>query len=322
LDAPLVDDAPLGDALTAFLARLPFGRLTRPRAIVALAPAFAQTKRLGGLPPLGDERVLAQTVREHVERFFLRDGIPLVTTSVRLDAEGRPWAAALQKTVVDTIVAACRTSRVRLSGVVTVADVSRPALDALMSLGTEAPLFSAAYGAAITPGALTWRSEAHEEGHVPRWRLLSAASAATLALVMAVLAPGLAARVAEHRTIIHAARIAGATHAAQRVAGDLAHVTSALGEVAAFERGGRPVTFLAVALARALPDGAALLALHVDSSGGSVVALAPRAAALLTRLEQVPHLAALEIVGPVTLETGSGHAVERVTIRFRWMREP
>ena len=174
----------------------------------------------------------------------------------------------------------------------------------------------------ITPGALIWRSEAHEESRTPRWRLISAASAATLALVMAVLAPGLAARVAEHRAIIHATGISRCDACSStRCRGSRSrHIGSRRGR--RVRGGGRPVTFLAVALAHALPDGAALLALHVDSSGGSVVALAPRAAALLTRLEQVPHLAALEIVGPVTRETDSGHAVERVTIRFRWMGEP
>ena len=53
------------------LQKLPLGRFSRPRTVVALASTFAQTKRLAGLPPLGDERVLARTVQEHAERFFL-----------------------------------------------------------------------------------------------------------------------------------------------------------------------------------------------------------------------------------------------------------
>jgi hypothetical protein len=318
VDASLTDSTPLADALTGFLAQLPLGRFSRPRVTIALGATFAQTKRLAGLPPIGDERLLARTVSEHASRFFLKNGIPLVTTSVRLDANGQPWGAALQKTVVDTIVSACRTSRLRLSGIVPAVDVAKTEVAALAPLGSEAAQFAAAYGAAVTAGALTWRAGATDETIAPRWRVTTIACAAGLALILAVLAPGVGARVTEHRAIAHLATIAGPTRAARRAARDNDLVTRALGEVASFDRGRRPTTLLLAALAKALPDGAALLALHVDSAGGSVVAFAPRAGALLTRLETVPGLAAPEITGPVTRESAGGREVERVTVRFRW----
>ena len=320
VDAPITDTTQLGDALAAFLVRLPVRRFGRPRVTVALGATFAQTKRLAGLPPIGDERVLAKTVQEHAARFFLKNGIPLVTTSVRLDANGQPWGAALQKSVVDTIVSACRASRLELAGIVPAVDVAKPDVAPLASLGHEAREFSAAYGAAVMSGALTWRAGAGADEEAPRWRVTTIACAAGLALVLAVLAPGLGARLTEHRAIAHLATIARPTRAAQRVARDNDLVTRALGEVASFDRGRRPATLLMAALAKALPEGAALLALHVDSAGGSVVAFAPRAGALLTRLETVPGLAAPEITGPVTRETAGGQEVERVTVRFRWSK--
>lgn len=320
VDAPMTDATPLGDALNAFLAKLPLRRFGRPRVTVALGPTFAQTKRLAGLPPIGDERVLAKTVSEHAARFFLKNGVPLVTTSVRRDAAGQPWAAALQKNVVDTIVSACRASRLELLCIVPAVDVAKRDFEALAPLGHEAMEFAAAYGAAVTPGALTWRAGAAVDESAPRWRLATVASVCGLALVLAVLAPGIGARIAEHRAIAHLLGVATSTQAAQRVARDNDLVTRALGEVAGFDRGRRPVTALMAALAKALPDGAAVLAFHVDSAGGSVVALTPRAGALLTRLEMVPGLAAPEITGPVTRETAGGHDVERVTVRFRWGR--
>jgi hypothetical protein len=322
VDAALSDQTALGPALVAFLATLPLGRFARPRVTVALDSAFAQTKRLAGLPALGDERLLARTVHEHAARFFLKNGVPLVTTSVRLDADGRPWAAALQKNVVDTIVTACRSSRVMLRGIVPAADVARPAAVALTSLGRDASLFTAAYGAAVTSDALTWRAGSAAEHEVPRWRLVVAVSAVAVTLALAVLAPGLAARMAERRAIAHLAAIASASGAARGVARENELVTRALGEVGAFDRGRRPVTGLMAALARALPDGAALLALHVDSASGSIVVLAPRAGLLLTRLERVPGIAAAEITGPVTRETTGGRELERATVRFRWMTRP
>jgi hypothetical protein len=322
VDTPLGDEVPLGEALAVFLTRLPLGRFSRPRVTVALDAMFAQTKRLAGLPPIGDARLLARTVSEHAARFFLRNGVPLVTTSVRLDAEGRPWAAALQRPVVETIVTACRGSRVRLFGIVPAADVAHPTTEALAALGHDAARFTAAYGAAVTAGALTWRAGPPAEDAAPRWRLTVIASVAALALVCAVLAPGLSALAAEHRAIAHLATIAGPTRAAQRVARENDLVTRALGEVAAFDRTRRPVTMLMAAFAHTLPAGAALLALHVDSAGGSIVALAPRAGALLTSLEHVPGLASPEIVGPVTRETAGGHDVERATVRFRWAGHP
>jgi hypothetical protein len=316
----LESETPLAAALSGFLANLPLGPFVRPRLTVALGPAFAQTKRLAGLPPLGDERELGRTVGEHAARFFLKNGVPLVITSVRLDADGKAWGAALQKPTVDTIVTACRGSRVRLIGIVPAADVLRPSLDtgAVAGLGRDAASFATAYGAAVVSDALTWRTSATADPQVPRWRLVVATSAAAFAVVVAALAPGLAARVAEHRAITHLAAIAAPTRIARRTARDLGQVTGALGEVGAFDARRRSVSLLLGALARALPEGAVLLALHVDSAGGSIVALAPRAGALVMSLERLPGISVPEITGPVTREAAGIRAVERATVRFRW----
>jgi hypothetical protein len=320
MDAPVTDETELGEALRAFLASLPRGRFEHPRVTVALGALYAQRKRLAGLPPIADERLLARTVNEHAARFFLRNGAPLVTTTVRRDAKGEPWAAALQKPVVDSIVAACRTSRLRLAGIVPSADLTTPELSALAPLGNDAELFATAYGAAVAADALIWRAGPVAEESAPRWRVATLGGAAILALMLAILSPGLAASTIEHRAVTHLASVAKPTRAAQRIAHDNELVTRALGEVATFDRGRRPVTVILSGLAKVLPDGSALLAFHVDSAGGSVVALTPRAGALLTRLERVPGLAAPEITGPVTRETTGGHDVERVTVRFRWGR--
>jgi hypothetical protein len=322
VDAELSDDTTLDASLNAFFVRLPVGRFARPKLTVALGSTYAQTKRLTGLPPLRDERALARTVSEHAARFFLRNGVPLVTTSVRLDAAGQPWGAALQRDVVETIVGACRANRLRLSGIVTAADVARPDVGALASLGHGASGFAAAYGAAVTPGALTWRANQLAETHTPRWRMAAGGCALAISILLAALTPELSAHLAERRAIGHLSGVAGRNRVALRVARDNGLVTRALSEVGTFDRGRRPVTVLMAAIAHELPEGAALLALHIDSIGGSIVVLAPRAGALLGQLEHVSGLAAPEITGPVTRETAGGHEVEHATIRFKWTTQP
>ncbi len=372
VNAPIDPAAPLADALAAFLGQLPLPRWPRPRLTVALGSAFAQTKRLAGLPPLADERLLARAVDEHVGRFFLKNGIPLVTTSVRVDSPDVVWAAALDQPVVAAVESACRTTRVRLHGIVPVVDVvgrglalaasdsvtwresgpgsriswingrligvsrhsgsADPApapipVAALSALGDSAWRFAAAYGATQHLGqTLVWRSRVEAADAVPRWRLGVAGAAAALALCATLLVPALSARLAERRTIAHLGAVGPARQRALRIDRETDLVTRALGEVAAFDAGRRPVTLILGALARALPAQSAVVALHVDSLGGSVVALAPRAGAVLTALEHVPGVAAPEIVGPVTRElTGSDAAhqidVERATMRFRWLAQ-
>jgi hypothetical protein len=103
---------------------------------------------------------------------------------------------------------------------------------------------------------------------------------------------------------------------------DLARVSGALGEVAAFGSGRRSMTLLLADLAQALPIGSALVSVSTDSAGGTLVALAPRAALLIDKLEHVPAFGTLTIVGPVTREVAAAAEVERVTLRFRWTDAP
>ena len=79
-----------------------------------------------------------------------------------------------------------------------------------------------------------------------------------------------------------------------------------------------------------------LLSLRLEPSGGTLTALAPTAAALLTMLGEVPEIESPVIVGSVTPEsppsapamtlvprtpaapTDAARSLERVTVRFQW----
>jgi hypothetical protein len=97
---------------------------------------------------------------------------------------------------------------------------------------------------------------------------------------------------------------------------ELERVTQALAEAAAFDADRYSPTLLLADLTAALPQGSAVVAFTADTANGSVVALAPRAAAVVQPLEKVPGIVAPEIVGPVTREALAGRDLERVTIRF------
>lgn len=355
VDGSVDPSRPLTEALAGFLGTLPVPVWPRPPVTVALGISYAQTKRLSGIPALQDATLLARAVQEHVGRFFLKNGVPLVTTSVRPDRTGGAWAAAFELTTVTAIEAACRKVRLPLRAVVPVVDVighglvldgrpvqaggaaiewengwlasvrrvgrengEQPApVPALTSLGDVARAFAGAYGAAVSARttSLAWRPVTPPP--VPRWRLLLALSVGALALLAALVIPPLAAHAAERRAIAHLHTIATARSGALDRSRDLARTTEGLNEVADLHAHQRPATAFLAAVARALPPGAAALAMHIDSVSGSIVTLAPHASAVLDTLDRTPGIVGAEIVGPVTREGSTGHPLERATIRFR-----
>jgi hypothetical protein len=353
-----------------------------------------QLKRLTGLPPLDDVATLESMVREGAGRFFLKNGVPLVTTAVRLVQPGVAWAAAFDAPVVDEIERACKAVDLHLQAIVPTAtalahavtsatggeplvwtdgairteltfsegrvesvrrlpststreypadsttdgDVSGivdvgqpPPVEALGKLGDRALAFADAYGAirlaqrvtrdeplVLQAGSAALGSSRHAEPSTNRLAV------ATLALIVAaagaIAGPSLAA--------IHSARDARSrlrsieeevTRAGSEEA-DLSRVSRALSEVASFESSRRSTTMLLADLTRALPKEAALVALNVDTTGGTLVALGARASQVTTALEKVNKIASPEIVGPVTRETAGTREVERVTVRFKFAR--
>lgn len=115
-----MSDESLEDALATLLrsvprsrSRAPWSRLAWPlpwrrAVVVAVGPAAVQVKRLVALPPLTEPAALTALVRENVQRFFLRNGVPLVTTGVRIVEPGVAWAAAFDAPVVGDVTRACR----------------------------------------------------------------------------------------------------------------------------------------------------------------------------------------------------------------------
>jgi hypothetical protein len=189
----------------------------------------------------------------------------------------------------------------------------------LAKLGEQAWRFADAYGAARLPAdeALVYRpGRTGAAGAVPAWRVALAGAAAAVAVAAALALPLRAAEQARAGQQARLDELRGREAAALAVDSELTRVTGALGEVAAFDSTRHSAAMLLADVTRALPQGSALVALQVDSTGGSLIALTPRAAAVLAPLERVPGVAAPSIVGPVTHEGAGGRELERVTIRF------
>ncbi|HEU0013976.1 MAG TPA: hypothetical protein VFQ45_09850 [Longimicrobium sp.] len=351
----------LADAVAELLAGAPLPRYPRPRVVLAVGPSLAQTKRLSGLPPLDDARLLAQVVREGAGRFFLRNGAPLAVTGVRMVEPGTAWAAALDERTVRAVEAGCRAAGLRVDAAVpsvavlgtalpveqvlwpdgdVVAEVRMedrelaavrrlprgaapaaapiPVIPALARLGDEAWRYADAYGAASLPAwePMVVRPGGGGAGTVPRWRMALAGAALAASLVAMLTAPALRAMGAEDRAAARIAAVQDRRRAAADTERELARVSAALAEGARFGADRYAATLLLADVTAALPAGTALVAFRADSTSGSIVALAPRAALVMRPLAKVPGIVAPEIVGPVTREATAGQELERVSIRF------
>lgn len=365
-ESPIGDDIPLVAVVSKLLATVDAPRWPRPRVFAAIGPAQAQVKRLTGLPPVTDPRLVAKLVQESPGRFFLRNGIPLATTGVRIAERGQAWGGALDEPVVRAIADACRREKFSLRGVVPVAvvlgnaledalvvwrdgdvaaelslrsgvlegirrlpagsehDAAAPVVRApLRTLGDDCWRFADAYAAAMTrdeePVAVRPDGAgANEARPTPRWRLNIAILAAATAGAMAMLAPGIAATKAARSAGQALGALGPRRNTALKSEADLRRVTAALDDIRAFQAGRRsPVVFLAE-LADALPPTAQLVAVRLDSAGGNLVALAPRAGDALSKIEGMDAIQSPEFIGPVTREYVGTQEKERVTIRFRW----
>jgi len=353
--------------LEALLRKAPVSRWSRPRVVAVVGPAGAQTKRLTGLPLLQDGSALAEIVRESSGRFFLRNGVPIITSGVRIDDEGA-WVAAFERPILEAIEDACAQRKLRLAFVsptLIVLSLATPQhtirwrdgevvaeatygpdgrlravkragdgaadagkisiVPALAALGDDAWQFADAYGAAVAKSGepIAWRgwSERGGQGILSRAGRV-AAVAALFAGVAAAIVPSIGDALSTRRSSTQLAQLAPRSKRAVVARSELALMTRALSEIGTFAAARHSSVLLLGATTRALPDGAALASIHVDSSFGTMVIVAPRIAAAMSALDTVHAMSALEIVGPVTKEITGGREVERASVHFRLTRIP
>lgn len=365
-EAPLGDGDSIEIATGKLLDTMTLPRWPHARVVVAVGPRHAQMKRLTGLPELRDPRALARVVSEGTGRFFLRNGIPLATSGVRLTGPGEGWATAIEEPVMRDVASVCRRRNLSLVGFLpSVAVIGRAltgdrlvwedgdvaaeltlrsgalegirrvpagheggshpvAAAPLASLGADGWRYADAYGAAVTriddatllrPGVV-----AGSDMPVPRWRWMVASGMLVATLAAAMAAPGLAAARSARTARAAIAAAAPARGASVRTEHELRSVTTRLTELGTFAAQRRSATRFLAQLTEALPADVQLVTVRLDSAGGNLVALAARAAQVVTQLETMGEVDAPEVVGPVTREQIAGREKERVTVHFRWSR--
>lgn len=209
----------------------------------------------------------------------------------------------------------------RVNGIASLSPAEHTFDPALECLGPDGSRFADALGAAQAFGQTTlgWPLDGRKDNgpSLPRWRLVVAGLSLMTAAGAWLAAPGLAARVAERSAAARLSALAPERREAVAVEREVAKLTAALGEVAAFDATRHGVGALLGDLTAALPDESAVTTLRMSGSDGSMMALTPRAAVLLTKLDGIRGVGGAEIVGPVTREVIAGKALDRVAVRFR-----
>lgn len=321
LDGPGVGDTDLSwDAIATMMERLPSRRrcLRGRRMAVVLGADLVQCKVLFGLPPVRERQTENAIVQESAIRFFRRTAEELVTSSVVIDTEGRPAAAAFPAALVRAIGHWCAAHRIRLLAVIPVEGLrNRDESEAI----SNDPSVQIAWRAASLGRA----------GHYAPFNVVHAMRGATAGsrtgirasavglgagLLFMLATPLLVARVITRQAERERSPDLDAAAGALAVARELATVSEALAELHIRDAERRTAIGLISALANALPPGSAITYLRVDSTGATLTALAPSADALLRRVAEISTGSAPQIVGPVTRERHAGQELERVNLRF------
>lgn len=310
-------------ALSRLLADLPRSAYVRTSAYVALGPRLAQVKRLEGLPPLENRRLLTQLVRENAGAFFLQKSPRLLIPPLSVRPDDTIWGAAFDADAVNAIVVAVRGASLALAVVTPVARGARPAdlPPAVAKLGSEGLAYLDAYNATRTSRRTPFAWHPVEASTILARRVQRGIAALVIAasVAAATLAPSLRDALYIRRTAAEAARGETARVQLERATGDLAHVTQRLNRIESFRAERGQVTQLLGAIAEAIPDSTAIVNFRLDSAGGSFTAIAPRVTDVLPALASVGGMSAARIVGSVTREALSGGAIriERAAFRFQ-----
>jgi hypothetical protein len=204
--------------------------------------------------------------------------------------------------------------------------VQPPLTGALVKLGDEAWVNSAAFGAAVSRGRLSfaWRPTPDPKrlARARKIRIGIAAALSAVAAVGAIAAPGArASQLIRDRSGELAALRASQTEVA-RAQGELRRVAATLDRVERFREQRGKITMLIGAISQALPESTALVTLRLDTLEGNFVALTPHAADILSQLADVSDIVQPKIVGSLTKETMGPVQVERATVRFKRLAPP
>ncbi|MGH7655106.1 MAG: hypothetical protein ACREN6_10640 [Gemmatimonadaceae bacterium] len=312
------DPSALAGEIVALLARAPRARWRNRELTGVIGGNASQLKRIGGLPTAASDRALSDAVRLNASRFFLTNGSPLVTSNiVRRDAE--LWCAAADETVVTALAEACSTARVCFRGCVP----SVAAAGNATALGAEEVRFADGYAAAVegarSPFLIDPGAGLRASRHRTHVRALIAAGV-IVALAGIFLGPAIGAVTRERAATARLHMLAAQAAAPLAAMRDFAAAAAVVRRVDAFASSRRSTVALLGSLSQVLPESTAIVSFHMDSTGGTLVALAPVGNTIIPDLSRAAGIVSAEITGAVTREAIAGVPVQRVVTTFRFVR--
>jgi hypothetical protein len=286
-----------------FLSHAP---LTRGASVrIGLDWPIAQLKSVHDAPPSADRATLERALLENADRYFI-GGAGERHIAVRAGTD-RTVLVAFERACVDEIVNAAFEA-----GASEVVLCAAPMILPLAgrAIGAE---FGVAHGAA----SAALRDLACVRMAARRRMRLTWASAAALGTVAAGLlatAPLIQAHLRAAGAERELKSIQGESNAALGVRDRRDELRRRIDHVALPST--TSMTELLSEVTNALPPGASLLALSVDSARGSAVILAVNAVAALPALDSVQLMANVRLSGPVTRERLADRDLDRATILF------
>jgi hypothetical protein len=139
-ELPLASLEELQATITTLLAGATVPRWPKPVVHAAVGPCGVQVKRVMGLPEVADADALGAIIREAAGTYFLKNGVPLLMTSVLPTGPGIAIAAALERPYVEAIRGACRSRGWRLGPIAPAAVALTRALTGVAFHWNDGPL--------------------------------------------------------------------------------------------------------------------------------------------------------------------------------------
>lgn len=318
-EAPVRDPHALPTAIAALVASVPRTRWRRRDVTGALGPCAAQLKRISGLPANANDRALSDAVRLSASRFFLTNGSPLLTSSI-VRREGELWCAAAGEDVVTALADACRATRIPFRGCVPAAAATAGVTTVL---GPDEARFAEAYAAAVGGARSPFLIDPDAATRTKRSRTrLGALLAACAGFVLSgtLLGPGVRAVVRERDARARLHSLSAQSAAPLAAMREFSAAAEVVRRVDTFASSRRSTVTLLGSLSQVLPESTAIISFHVDSVGGTLVALTPVGNTILPDISRATGVVSAEITGAVTRETVAGVPVQRVVTTFRFVR--
>ena len=290
-----------GGAIAGPLKELLRGRPTAGRSadvVVALGGSWSQVRRVRGIRRTKADPSARDAVAENAGRFFLGKPDTLATTGVQWAGGEEGLAASFERSRVAELIDACRPDR--LTAIVPLEALVDSSPATVAGVPPHHPL-AFATSAEATPLAL-----------------LAGIPACIAAALFAITAPAVAALVLGYAAQRDMNQFTHRDRAALADAQELHRLSARQQEMTTFfTRQQSPVAFMA-SLADAIPAGAAVVTLRMDSAGGALSLRAERIDDVVRAVVSIPIITSVEVIGPITRDAVSSRTRERVALRFRW----